>query len=88
MKLKTGFMLREIAGEWLVVPIGDRTVEFTKLINLSESAAILWRVLENDVEPYDLLAALKAEYEIDDETAMADIIDFVAMLDMQELLEE
>lgn len=88
MKLKTGFMLREIAGEWLVVPIGDRTVEFNKLINLSESGAVLWRVLENDAEPSDLLNALKAEYDVDDETAMGDVMDFIAMLDVQGLLEE
>lgn len=41
MKLKTGFMLREIAGQWIVVPLGQRTVEFNAIMNLSETGALI-----------------------------------------------
>lgn len=86
MQCKPGFMLREIAGQWVVVPIGEQTVEYAKIITLSESGALLWKTLEQPCEMADLLERMKAEYEVDDETAKEDILAFVQAMDMQGLL--
>ena len=79
MKLKEDFMLREVAGQWLLVPIGETVVNVNGIITLSESGAVIWRALEEsesaDVEK--LADALMQEYEIDRETAIESVGEFL-----------
>lgn len=80
MKIKEGFLIREIAGLWMVVPLGQRVVEFNGLMMLSESSVMLWRLLETGAEKEDLMQLLLSEYEIDAETAKTDIEEFLGDL--------
>lgn len=68
MKLKAGLLLREIAGENVVMSMGTQT-DFKGLITLNETACVLWKRLEQGAEVEDLTAALLAEYEVDEKTA-------------------
>ena len=47
MKLKSGFVLRQIAGENVIIPVGMDTISFNRLITLNESAVWLWRNLQD-----------------------------------------
>ena len=87
MKIKDGFMLREVAGQWVVVPLAERVVEFNGIMTLSESGALLWKVLEKDVEEEELLQALFSEYSIDEMTAKADVQEYISTLLEKGLIE-
>lgn len=79
MKINSGFMLREVAGEWVVVPLGERVVEFNAIMTLSESGALLWKEMEHkDVEKDDLVDIMLSEYDIDRDTATRDIQVFIS----------
>ena len=81
MKLSEGFMLREMAGQWVVVPIGNAVVDMNCIITLSPSAALLWKELEIGVDDVATLAgAIMKEYDIDYETALNDSEEFIAQL--------
>jgi hypothetical protein len=80
MKLKDGFMLREIAGTWVVVPLGQRVIEFNGLMTLSDSGAFLWKMLEMGAEIDELLEGIIEEYEIDKATAQMDIDEFIGQI--------
>lgn len=80
MKLKDGFMLREIAGTWVVVPLGQRVIEFNGLMTLSDSGAFLWKMLELGAEIDELLEGIMEEYEIDKGTAQMDIDEFIGQI--------
>ncbi|MGE5405192.1 MAG: PqqD family protein [Candidatus Saccharibacteria bacterium] len=86
MKIKDGFILREVAGQWLVVPLGERVVEFNGMITLSESGALIWKALENEASADDLVAKILAEYDIDEATAKTDVDEFLAMMKEKDLL--
>ena len=86
MKIKDGFMLRQVAGEWVVVPLGERVVEFNGIMTLSESGALLWQELEKDVSQEELVQAIIREYEIDGEVARFDIREFIAKLEETKLI--
>ena len=74
MQLKEKFMLREIAGQWLLIPIGESVIDVNGIITLTESGAFLWKVLESDVTGENELAdALLGEYDIDCETALESV---------------
>lgn len=88
MKIKDGFMLREIAGQWVVVPLGERVVEFNGIMTLSDSGALLWRKMEQHTTEEELLNAILSEYSVDKETAKADILEFINKIKEQGLIEE
>lgn len=88
MKLKDGFVLREIAGSFMVVPVGKRTQEVPGVIALTESGALLWKKLEEGADEKDLVAALLDEYEVSEEQAAVDAAAFVKKAADEGLFEE
>ncbi|MDF2588857.1 MAG: coenzyme synthesis protein [Anaerocolumna sp.] len=88
MKIKHGFLLREIAGLFVVVPVGERVVEFNGLMSLSESGALLWKRLEEETtDEQDLVHILTSNYEVEDMTARADVAEFLSHITEKGLLE-
>ncbi|MBE6233337.1 MAG: PqqD family protein [Bacteroidales bacterium] len=73
MKLKEGFVLREMCGENIVAAEGLQNINFNKLISLNETAAFLWKKVEGIEFTAETLAQfLVEEYGIDMELAMKD----------------
>ena len=73
MKIKEGFKLREVCGEYILVAHGDKNIDFSKVINLNESAAIMWKAVENkEFGLEDLVAALLKEYDVQEDIATGD----------------
>ena len=81
MKIKNGYMLREVAGEAVVVPTGEATLNFQGIISLNETGALLWKELEQGCEKKDLVQALLDDYEVDAETAEKDVNEFLKRAD-------
>ena len=55
MKIKKGLILREVAGSYIVVAVGNMAKNFNSIINLNESSALLWKELEKGAEKDDLI---------------------------------
>lgn len=87
MKIKSDFILKKIAGSYVVVPVRARAVDFSGIIKLSESGAFLWNILSEGATREELIAKLLDEYEVDEATAAEDIDRFVAKLQEADLLE-
>ncbi len=81
-------MLREVAGNSVVVAVGKASLEFNGLIRLNETGVTLWRALEKGYDVNGLAAALVSEYEIDENTARADAEAFVLKCRNAGILEE
>jgi hypothetical protein len=58
MKTKKNFVLRQIAGSWVVLSIAEATVDFDGMLTLNESGLILWRLLEQGSTREALASAL------------------------------
>lgn len=73
MKIKKGFVLKNICGECMIIAEGKENIDFSKIISLNESAAFLWNKVEGtDFTPQTLAEFLVEEYEVNEETALAD----------------
>ncbi len=73
MKINEGFELREMCGEHIIIATGVANIDFSKVISLNESAAYLWREVEDkEFTPETLADLLTEKYDIDDATALAD----------------
>ncbi|HWP98640.1 MAG TPA: PqqD family protein [Syntrophomonadaceae bacterium] len=87
MKIRDGFMLREIADTWMVMPIGANAAEFKSMLKLNETAAFIWKKLQNNITKEELVSMVLSEYDIDDLTANSDVEEIVALFDKKGLLE-
>lgn len=72
MRISDQYMLRQVADEYLVIPVGEAALKVKGLIGLSESGSILYRRLQQGCSQEELVSALLAEYDIDADTARAD----------------
>ena len=73
MKLKSGFVLREICGQKIVAAEGLQNINFNKMLSLNDSAALLWeKFYGKDFETKDLADALVEEYGIEMDLALTD----------------
>lgn len=88
MKIKPGFMLREVAGCSVVVAIGTDTMDFNGMINLNGTGTFLWKMLEKGATIEELVNATLDEYAIDEETAYKDIFLFLNKMREAELIDE
>ena len=86
MKIKDGYMLRNVAGKYIVVPVGEETMDFNGIITTNETGAFLWKSLENEISQADLLKDFLNEYEIDEQIAAEDLSDFIKKLSDADLL--
>ena len=72
MRMSDQFMLRQVADETLVIPVGEAALRLKGLIGLSESGGMLCRLLQSERTEAELAQALAGEYGIEHETALAD----------------
>jgi len=86
MKIKEGYILRQVAGNSIVIAVGDEAINFNGIITVNGAGTFLWQLLEKDVTRDELVDAMLKEYDIDAETASADIDEFLNNLRKAELL--
>ena len=81
MRATQEMIVREIAGEHILIPVGEMALRVHGMITLSESGLLLWDRLQEDCTEEDLIRAILAEYEIDRDTAAADVRAFLAQME-------
>lgn len=86
MKIKDGFVAREVGGETIVIAVGERSRDFNAMITLNETGKFLWDRLTEETDEGSLVAALLSEYEVDEDTAKGAVTRFVASLEKAGLL--
>ena len=87
MKIKNGFVVRSIAGESVVVALGEASKNFNGIINLNETGAFLWKKLQEGASAEQLKEAMLEEYEVQAEIAERDIKAFIDKLNEKGLID-
>ncbi len=80
MKLKKKLILRTIAGDNLLVPIGEAVNVFNGVFTVSPSAAVVYQALLDGLDEDEILGRVLNEFEVDEETAKKDIEEFLNQL--------
>lgn len=80
MKIVKEFILREIAGEYVLVPTGATTQEFNGMITVTDTARFIWENIEKADSLEQMVEMILEEYEIDEETARADAVRLISQL--------
>ena len=87
MKIRDGFVVREVAGQSIVVALGDATKVFNGMIKLNETGRIIWDMLSAGAQKEEIVERIMGEYEIDRETVEGDVDGFINTLQGAKILE-
>ena len=88
MKVKKGFIVRQIAGQNVAVPVGATSKDFHGMIKLNETGLLIWKCLENDITEDAIALAILEKYDVSEELAKEDVHAFVEVLRNAGILEE
>ena len=80
MKRNEDFLLRDVAGSLVIVPVGAAVTAFPGMITLNATAAYLWELLETEQTVDTLTAALMNRYDVEETRAREDVVAFVQRL--------
>ena len=87
MKIKGSFVMRDIAGDIVIVPVGDSALSYNGMITTTKTGAELWKELEKGCNREKLIQTLLDHFDVDYETASADTDKFLADLTSLGLIE-
>ena len=88
MKVSDKFVLRQVAGEWIVLPVAEKTVDFNGMLTLNETGYMLWQLLEKGSNEEALAKALTDEYDVTFAEALADVNEYLGKLERAGCLEK
>lgn len=89
MRVKDNLVLREIAGQYMLVPVMERVKDVTSMVYISSSAAYLWKNMDGrEFTLYELVDLIMAKYKnVTREKAQSDIITFLQILAKNNILD-
>ena len=80
MKIKPGFILREVAGQAVVVAVSPAAATFNGMVYLNPTSAMLWRQLEQGATMDELVEAVLDRYTVDRPSATLDVDTFLVTM--------
>ena len=80
MRVDKDFVLREIAGDYIIIPTGKTVLEFNGLITVNEVGIDIWKMLQEEVTFEELVQGILNEYDVEEEVAREDIREFLDTL--------
>lgn len=82
------FILREIAGEAVIVPVGENTELSNSIISLNETSAFLWKLFDHPITFDEVLEEVYKVYEDPEGTIRIDVLSFINEFVAHGLLKE
>ncbi len=88
MRIKSNFLLSNVSGKNIVVPVGERCASFNGMMTLNDSGAFLWKQLETDKSEAELVSIICSNYpEVEEQFAVDCVREFVKQLKEADCLE-
>lgn len=91
MKIKDGYLMREVAGEYILFPVGQSVVDSRSIVRVNESGKFLVEHMMEEIgfdELVELVAKKHEAVDADMPRIRADVDFFMSKLRMQNLLIE
>ena len=88
MKLDKNFVLRRVVDNAVLVPFGQKMIDFNGMISLNKVGAFLAEKLQEETTREALVTAVVEKYDVDAETATADVSRFLDELRANKALAE
>ena len=80
IRIDKEYVLRQIGGDYIIVPVGKTALSFNGMITVNETGAFLWERLVEGTTEEELLQALINNYEVTPEIAKDEMKEFLNIL--------
>ena len=80
MDIKLEFILRDIAGDLLLVPAGKAALDLNGMLTLNEMGGEIWKLLPQVADEEELIQRLLEEYEVEEDELRKDVREFLDSL--------
>ncbi len=77
MRIKNGFVLREVAGQAMVIATGEASKDFHGMIKLNDTGKEIWLGLQEGLSEEEIALKMQEKYEVDAAKAGEDVKAFV-----------
>lgn len=80
MKYNNNYVLKELAGDTILVYQNENEVNFSKIITLNDVSVVILKSLQEGLSQDKIIERILSEYEIDKETVANDVEEFIKKL--------
>lgn len=80
MRINGDYILREIVGETILIPVGNTALEYNGMMILNDTGSFIWKALNNGDPEETILSGLIDTYEVTPKEAAADLKEFLNTL--------
>ena len=88
MKIKDGFIKRKVVGKWVVVPTEKLSKQYNGIIELNETANVIWEGLVKGLSPEEIAKSIVEEFEVSYENALTDINKMIEDMTKEGIIEQ
>ena len=81
MRIKNGFVLREVAGQIMVIATGEASKDFHGMIKLNSTGKVIWLALQEGLEERAIAKRLQEQFDVDAEKALEDTRGFLKQME-------
>lgn len=80
MKLCGEFIIRQIMDDIVAIPVGQTARDMNGMILLNDVSKVIWECLEQETNLEDIVTAVTDAFEVSNEEAQADVLEFLEKL--------
>lgn len=73
MRVKEGFVLREVMGKKVIIAVGEASRTFRGMVQLNGSAAEIWEHISAGLAKTEIVDSMLQKYDVDRQTLEADV---------------
>ena len=88
MKIKEGFVLREVANQAIVIAVGKASESFKGMIKMNQTSKDIWNYIQNGVDVEDIVLEMKKKYDVDETVIRKDVLYIISVLRENNILED
>lgn len=80
MKIKQGFVMRDVAGQAVAIATGEASKSFHGMVKLNDTGAFIWNGIEKGLDEAEIAGQLAASYDVEVDQALKDVESFIARM--------
>ena len=89
MKIREGFIARDVGNKTFVVAVGELSKKFNVMITLNETGKAIWQAMQTETTVDEVVEKLLSEFEdADKDLVKRDVNAFINKLDAANILEK
>ena len=80
MPLSENFILKNVGKDYMIIPLSDGGVDFSKVYNVSSTGAFIYEQLKENKTALEIAYLMVEEYDVSYEVVLKDIFEFIEEL--------